>query len=235
MQAQPTRREKRIRHQKVHKWVLSQWQRALALKRGDCFNDKIYSPGLLWALSVCPRSLSYRRVYLSFQKTTTAGALNALAGHKWKGVANFCPQGKWMSPLLIIGESNLSRTTMAITKTTVQRAPKNIINGKSNQHIINKAFSSLKSAASAGLSAMLMCSATSHQWEAGKLEGDSRQTIPGDKFLTHPSGSSFCRATKKTYSWEGLPHVGCIETVTGNIILNFLYTLELTCSYFRCN
>lgn len=51
---------------------------------------------------------------------------------------------------------------------------KNIINGKSNQHIINKAPSSLKSAASAGLFAMLMCSAT-QRLISGRLE-DRRET-----------------------------------------------------------
>lgn len=100
-----------------------------------------------------------------------------------------------MFPLVILGESNLSRATMAITKTAAQHAPKNIINGKSNQHIINKAFSSLKSAASLGLSAMLMCSATP-RLISGRLE-DRRKTHT--KHL-HPSGCVECWATEKTYS-----------------------------------
>lgn len=86
----------------------------------------------------------------------------------------FAREGNECPPLLILGESNLSRATMAITKTSAQHAAKNIINGKSNQHIINKAFSSLKSAASPGPSAMLMCSATPRPI-SGRLE-DWRET-----------------------------------------------------------
>lgn len=100
-----------------------------------------------------------------------------------------------MFPLLILGESNLSPATMAITKNAAQHAAKNIINGKSNQHIINKAFSSLKSAASPGLSAMLMCSATP-RLISGRLE-DRRKTHTNH---LHPSAE--CWAMEKTYISE---------------------------------
>lgn len=114
--------------------------------------------------------------------------------------------------------------------------------GKHNQWQIQSAHykQSLQLIKISGLSgpvchANVQCDAASHQWEAGGLGGDSHKTIPGDRFLTQPSGSSFCWATEKTYSGEGPLTPSPWRNCHWANNLKPPYILELTCSYCKWN